>query len=371
MKFQTSNHLLKQNLFLRTVLVNNNQVLQDIVFWGPLVPIGIIATTFSGELSALIGSSRVLKALADDEIFGPALNFVKYGKTKSGNPWVAVLIAFIISECVLFIGSLNLIAPLVTIFYLLAYFGVNLACLALDLASAPNFRPTFKYFSWHTSLLGMIGAITMTFIVSVVYAAIAVALLIGLIIILYFRDFPPEWGSISQALIFHQVRKYLLLLDMRKDHVKFWRPQILLLISNPRSCWPLIDFGNDVKKGGLFVLGNVKAGDLDNFEEDPCAKELPAWMNFVDALKVKAFIELTLSTSLKEGIHNLIRVSGLGGMKPNTIMMGFYDSALPEDLLKSRPFSKRRRFLNYGSPNSTFQSTNSMSMVQFEGILPF
>ena len=59
---------------------------------------GILATTFSGEMSSLIGSSRVLKALADDDIFGPLLNFVKYGKTKSGNPWVAVLITFIIAE---------------------------------------------------------------------------------------------------------------------------------------------------------------------------------------------------------------------------------------------------------------------------------
>lgn len=82
----------------RILLVNNNQVLQQIAFWKPLIPIGIIATTFSGELSAQIGSSRVLKALADDEIFGPILNFVKFGKTKSGNPWVAVVISFLITE---------------------------------------------------------------------------------------------------------------------------------------------------------------------------------------------------------------------------------------------------------------------------------
>lgn len=43
-------------------------------------------------------------------------------------------------QCVVFAGQLNAIASLVTVFYLLAYAAVDLACLALEWASAPNFR---------------------------------------------------------------------------------------------------------------------------------------------------------------------------------------------------------------------------------------
>lgn len=180
--------------------------MQSVNYVPVLVAIGIFAATFSASLSNLIGASRVLEALSRDKLFGFLLNpIMKY--SLPGNPVVAVLFTWFLIQCIIFVNKLNLIAQITSVFFLLSYFSTNLACLCLTLTSAPNFRPTFKYFTWKTATIGIIGCLVMMFVINSVYAAVTILLCFLLVILLHIRSPPLRWGSITQALIFHQVKK--------------------------------------------------------------------------------------------------------------------------------------------------------------------
>ncbi|XP_057712439.1 solute carrier family 12 member 9-like [Corythoichthys intestinalis] len=319
----------------RPILQRDYSFLGSINVWPPLVTIGIYSSAMSAAMSNLIGASRVLYALSKDDLFGGVLALAR--KTSSnGNPWASVLISWLLVQMVLFAGKLNTIAGLVTIFFLLVYATVNLACLALEWASAPNFRPSFRCFTWHTCTLGIIGSLVMIFLINAIYAFASIVFMLLLLMLIHYLGPISNWGYISQALIFHQVRKYLLMLDVRKDHVKFWRPQVLLMVANPRSCVGLITFINDLKKSGLYVLAHVKLGLLDELPSDPMQSCYDSWLSLVDHLNIKAFVNLTLADSVRRGVQNLLFITGFGGMRPNTLVLGFYDDCPPRDHLQGK-----------------------------------
>lgn len=54
----------------RELLQNNFIFMMPVNIWPPFVAVGILTATFSASLSNLIGSSRVLEALAKDNVFG-------------------------------------------------------------------------------------------------------------------------------------------------------------------------------------------------------------------------------------------------------------------------------------------------------------
>ncbi|KAJ2755698.1 hypothetical protein IWQ56_006390, partial [Coemansia nantahalensis] len=181
-----------------------------------------------------------------------------------------------------------------------------------------------------TAALGAVGCFTLMGIVDLPAALASTVAVAVLFLHVHYTCPPKPWGDVTQSLIYHQCRKYMLRLDMRKDHVKFWRPQILLLVHNPRSSLQLIRFCNALKKGGLYVIGHVIKGPFHEMMPELQRQE-PAWLRLVDVLRVKAFVNLAIAESDDAGARSIVFGAGLGGMRPNIVVLGAHDAGCGHD----------------------------------------
>jgi amino acid transporter len=94
------------------------------VYW--LYIVGVFANTAAAGISSFIGAARVLQAMGKDELI-PKTKWIGCGCGKNDEPLVAALITFVLTQCLLFMGQLNSIAPLVTLSFVLSYALTNLA----------------------------------------------------------------------------------------------------------------------------------------------------------------------------------------------------------------------------------------------------
>lgn len=161
------------------------------------------------------------------------------------------------------------------------------------------------------------------FFVDGISASGSICILLVLIVLIHYTTPPKPWGSISEVLIYHQVRKYLL--RLKTEHVKFWRPQILLLVNDPRRSYKLIHFCNSLKKGALFIIGHVIVTQNFGDSVPEARRQQAAWNKFIDVSRIKAFVNVAISPSIEWGARNIFLSAGLGGMRPNIVVFGFYN----------------------------------------------
>lgn len=319
----------------RDLLHHQIEVLQTVNLNGLIIILGEFSTSLFSVIMGIVGSASLLNAIADDRII-PGLSLFKLhkktpGDAKRAEVW-AILATWFFAQIFLF-ADINQIATFITMAFLMTFIVTNLACFLLRVGSAPNFRPSFKYFSSRTAFLGVVSSIVAMYIVDGISATSVIVCLVILIILIHYLTPPSKFGDISQLLIYHQVRKYLLRLKLQMS-VKYWRPQILLLCDDPRTSWNLIGFCNHLKKGGLYILGHVVIMNDDTTSGDSAfsvsafkevQKQRQAWVKLRDISKIKAFVQVALGPSLPWGVRNVYLGSGLGGMKPNITVLGFYD----------------------------------------------
>lgn len=251
-----------------------------------VILVGSFLSTLGAGLQSLTGAPRLLQAIAKDNIIPFLAPFAK--SSSRGEPTRALILTVLICQCGILLGNVDYLAPLLSMFFLMCYGFVNLACALQTLLRTPNWRPRFKYvhpttflsnnltnnstlafsryYHWTLSFTGLTLCIAIMFMTSWYYALVAMGMAGCIYKYIEYRGAEKEWGDGIRGLALSAARYSLLRLEEGPPHTKNWRPQILIFIKLTDGLTPkyrkLFAFASQLKAGkGLTICASTIEGD--------------------------------------------------------------------------------------------------------------
>lgn len=310
------------------VLKTDYNILMKIALFAPAVVAGIWGATLSSALGGILGGPRILQAMSVDKVT-PKL-FSK-GKGINNEPVNALFLVFIIAEAGILIGELDVIARIVSMFYLTAYGFINISYF-LESWANPDFQPTFKIKSW-IGLLGFIACFAVMFKLDMLAMLGAFGIIAGLYFWLQRREVKLQSNDVWQSVWENVVNKGLKKIDaIEADENSNWNPNIILFSGESKHQSYLLQLGKTVS-GRTGIVTNFKL-ILDKNDDTPLKKteQIVRDDTFAD---LGIFARQIKVKNIYDGITNIATTYGFSGVEPNTIMMGW-----PKGLEDSIEYSK-------------------------------
>lgn len=309
-----------QNFTCDYGLFNSYQMMTIMSAWWPLIYAGCFAACISTALTNLLSVPRLIQALGIDEIY-PGLIYFSKGYGKAGEPYRGYVLTFLVSVSFVLIGELNAIAPLISNFYLASYALINFCTFHAALIKPLGWRPEFKYYNVWLSLFGFISCVAIMFLINWKTSLITFIVILGLYLVVVYRNPDVNWGSSTQAQTYKTALASTQKLINVGEHVKNYKPQILVLTGSPKHRPSLIDFASTITKNhSLLIVGDVIESKINH--KIKAQRTIDAY-TFLKNNKVKAFYNSIDSTSFEEGAKALMKVSGIGKLVPNVLLMGY------------------------------------------------
>uniref|UniRef100_A0A8C7XJZ8 Solute carrier family 12 member 10, tandem duplicate 1 n=1 Tax=Oryzias sinensis TaxID=183150 RepID=A0A8C7XJZ8_9TELE len=313
-------------------LSNSVQIMGQLSAYYYIIFAGIFAATLSSALGFLVSAPKVFQCLCKDQIY-PFIIFFAKGYGKNHEPLRAYVLCYLIAVCFIIIAELNNIAALISNFFLCSYALINFSCFHASLMNAPGWRPTFRYYSKWASLFVAVLSVVLMFLFTWWAALVTLSIIIFLYGYVNYTKPKLNWGSSVQAGTYNLALSYSVSLTTVEDHVKNYRPQCLVLTGPPNQRPALVDFvGCFTKNTSLMICGDIIMEKDRKTRPDNTTDVMVKWLN---KRKVRAFYTPFTGDNLRTGAHYLLQASGLGKLKPDTLVMGFkanWRNSTPESI---------------------------------------
>lgn len=298
----------------------NYGAMRTISKYGFLIDAGVIAATLSSAMASFMGAPRILQSLSTDKIF-PFLNAFAKGSGPTNNPRRGILLSGAIAIAIISLGQLNLVARIVSMFFLISYGLLNYASYYEAKIASPSFRPRFKWFAPKLSLLGFVICAGTMMAIDINSGIAATAVLFAIYQYLKRTAKNTRWADSSRAFYLQQTRINLLGAHTTPSHDRDWQPRLLVLNQSLPTQEPLLAFATWIDGGaGISVALHLCEGEglTGRRTRDTIQREQA---EFILHKEWPLFPLTVCAPDFSTALQSLVQGMGIGPIQPNTAVL--------------------------------------------------
>jgi len=289
-----------------------------------LIDAGVIAATLSSAMASFLGSPRILQSIAKDKIFKVLNPFAK-GVGVVDNPRRGVIFSGVIALVTISLGQLNLIAQVVSMFFLISYALINYATFYESRTQSPSFRPRFRWFSPWLSLAGFITCSGAIMAIDIQSGIMAVCVLLAIYQYLKQQKDPARWADSRRSHYLKQTKENLNAAAREPEHDRDWRPIILAFTNDSKRLKSILEFSGWLEGGSgiTCAIRMIKAeGMKGKSQRIKIFKELSA---HIKEINTTAYPLVLSVLEISKSLPVIIQSFGIGPLKANTALINWMD----------------------------------------------
>lgn len=333
-------------------LLNSNPfIIQAISRFPALIVLGIWGATISSALGGLLGAPRTLQALAEDGVV-PGIFGKNFGTTNE--PRVATLVTCLIALGGIYYGSVNLIAPLLTMICLICYAVLNLSAGIETLMDNPSWRPRFRV-HWSISLFGAALCFVTMMMFDPGNAMIALSFVFSIYMIAKRRQLANSWDDIREGILLFFSRFAIYRLALSDSISKSWRPHFLVFAKSSEGA--LLHFSQAITQGkGFITMASFVTNPLKSEEEKREMEK--SLVKKLQEQNIQALVQLDYAKKVFSSMQRMIENYGIGPLSPNTIVCGSHNVDDLENFASViyKAHQRQRNMVILNSENASLES---------------
>lgn len=300
-------------------LITEKDVVWGLSRWPQLIFVGVWGATISSAVGSILTAPRTLQALAQDGLAPAAL---AAGVGPNNEPRIGMAVTFALAECGILLGNLDVIAPILTMFFLATYGLTNLACGLERWAASPSYRPSFKVSAW----VSLGGALACFYVMSIIHLPamlVALGFCFAIFVVTERRDLDLTYGDARHGLWSALVRAALLNLRKLPFHPGNWRPNLVILGGHPDERPWLLEVGEAiVQRRGMVTYFQLLEGSVA--ERSTQAAHLQATVEpRLLAEHPTVFYRAEVVPEVFPGAVSVVQSYGVGPFQANTALLGW------------------------------------------------